>query len=397
MKLENQISIKKTLTIAMLFFSIMSFSQNKALEIEGVIMDENNVTIPYVAVNVEGTYIGTSSTDDGGFYLALSKKHLEGSLAISSIGYESTVIKIKDFIAQKEKVIILKESITSLSEIEVKHASSYVKEALKRLKENTISDTHMLKMLYRRASIEDGEAKFLVEHYMKVLDKGPSANTVKKIEVAEGRKSADYRIAKDKQHSHAINYMVKHNPLRTGLPLKNFKWKKTGDTNYDGEDVLIIEGRKGKYNYRRFYIGIDTFKVYKIETSVSNAVFIYKKNDEGKLYLSYHNRAWNKPREQKLDEHTRKLMGKNAPESIMVAYRQEVYVLGVETNKKNMNVESFGGFGTDIGDVKVRYDAMFWKNFSVPPDTKFFKKIKTELQDNFGVPLETQFQYANKM
>ncbi len=384
-------------TLLMFFISIpFSYSQAKVLEIEGVIKDEFDYPIPYVAINVKGTYIGTSSTEEGTFYLALSAENLASTLSVSSLGYESTTISVKDFLALENKVIVLKENVTTLSEIQIKSPDYYVKESLKRLKSNTISDTHLLKLLYRRASIEDGTAKFLVEHYMKVLDKGPSTSTVKKIEVAEGRKSADYRIAKDKQHSHAINYMVNHNPLRRGFAIKDFNWKKTGDTNYDGEDVLIIEGRKGKHNFRRFYIGIDTYRIYKVETSVSNAVFIYKKNKEGKLYLSYHNRAWNKPREQKLEEHTRKIMGKNAPESVMVAFRQEVYVLGLETDKKNMNIKAFGGIGSDMGDVKVRYNPNFWRNFSMPPDTKFFKKIKKELKDNFGVPLETQFQFASK-
>lgn len=397
MKAKNQFNIQKIVIIVLLLFSISIFSQRKNIDVEGIITDEYEMTIPYAAISIEGTSIGTSSTDEGGFNLVLSSSNIESFLVVSSLGFQTAQIKIKDFLALEKKVIVLKESVNLLDDVEVKNAEFYIKEAIKRLKENTISKTHLLKILYRRASIEDGQAKFLVEHYMKVLDRGPSAYTVKKIEVVEGRKSADYRIAKKKQHSHAINYMVKHNPLRNNLSLKEFEWEKAGNSSYDGEEVVIIEGRNGEKNFRRFYIGFDTYKIYKIESSVSSAVFVYKKNVDGKLYLSYHTRAWNQPREIKLPESTRKLMGKNAPESIMVAYRQEVYVVGMETDKDKMKINSFGGFGSDLGDVKVKYNSVFWKNFSIPPDTKFFKKIKKELEENFGVPLEKQFQYSNEI
>lgn len=32
----------------------------------------------------------------------------------------------------------------------------------------------------------------------------------------------------------------------------------------------------------------------------------------------------------------------------------------------------------------------------MPPDTKFFKQIKSELEGNFGVPLEVQYNLANQ-
>jgi hypothetical protein len=48
-----------------------------------------------------------------------------------------------------------------------------------------------------------------------------------------------------------------------------------------------------------------------------------------------------------------------------------------------------------MADVNLPYNPTFWGNLSLPPDTAFYKKIKAELESNFGVPLETQFKYAN--
>lgn len=193
---------------------------------------------------------------------------------------------------------------------------------------------------------------------------------------------------------HAVNYMADHNPIRNGISVKSYKWRKIKDTSYDGEDVVVIEG-KGDKGYRRLFVGLDSFKIYRIETSTSGAVFVYKKNEEGKLYLSYHSREWKRPRKKKLDDHTKKLLGPGAPDFIHVAYRQEAYVMEISTDKKDMNFPSYGDDGIDMGEVEVKYNAYFWKTISLPPDTAFFTNIKEGLEANFGVPLETQFKAVN--
>ena len=106
--------------------------------------------------------------------------------------------------------------------------------------------------------------------------------------------SNDYRFAKKKQEFHAVNMIAKQNPLRKGITLNSFKWKIIDDSSYDGEDVLIIEGKEKKDSSKwiRLYIGDETKSIYKLEKSHLNAVYIYKKNKDGKMVLSYHNREY---------------------------------------------------------------------------------------------------------
>ena len=52
---------------------------------------------------------------------------------------------------------------------------AYVINAIKSLKKNALSTRHQLNMLYRRFSTEAGKARFLVEHYIKVLDRGAAS------------------------------------------------------------------------------------------------------------------------------------------------------------------------------------------------------------------------------
>ena len=43
----------------------------------------------------------------------------------------------------------------------------------------------------------------------------------------------------------------------------------------------------------------------------------------------------------------------------------------------------------------LRHNINFWKNISLPPETKFYKENISELVSLYGVPIETQFQYSN--
>jgi hypothetical protein len=88
--------------------------------------------------------------------------------------------------------------------------------------------------------------------------------------------------------------MMDLNPLKDPYtPLRKMDWKKIGDSTYDGEDVIIFEGKKENVNNAGniittvLYIGYDTNNIYKIESSIGRCIYQYAKNAEGKMYLSY--------------------------------------------------------------------------------------------------------------
>lgn len=391
-----KIFLKKLIfLIFIVVFHLTAISQQKNIEIKGLIIDNFEITIPYAAISIPDKFIGTISNDEGRFLLLISAENLKDTIEVSTLGYKTYKIAIQDYLAKDTDTIILEEQVTELSSITILNDIEYVERSLKYLKQNTISQRHQLNLLYRRASVEDNQSRFFVEHYLKVIDEGPSGS-LRRIEVAEGRKSADYRIVKMKQVKHSINFMIDHNPLRDGLSVEDYQWTRVGDSYYDGEDVLIIEGKSNKKTLR-LYIGMDTYKIYKIENSQSNAVFIYKKNKEGKLYLSYHNRDYKTKKVP--DEKLKKILrfaNKPVPSHFKLAYRHEVFVLGIEEDRKKFDVKNYGGFGTDMGDVEISYNEDFWQTFPVPPDTEFYLKIKSELESHYGVPLITQFQFVNQ-
>jgi hypothetical protein len=380
----------KSILLLFIFYTPFSHAQKANIIVEGLISDQTEMTIPYAAIVIQNTTIGTSSTEEGRFYLSLNRGHANDTLVISTMGYKTYKIKIEDFIQQEIKKIVLEDNVTSLGTIEIVSTEEYIKRAAKQIKKNYVSKNHQLDVLYRRSSIEQNVSKFFVEQYLSIRCKGPGSY-INKIQVLESRKSADYRLALLKQNAHSVNYMAEQHPFQDLYSLKKMQWEKIGDTNYDGEGVVVLKGIAG-HKWIKLYMGIGNYEIYKIETSDLNAVYIYKKNKDGKLYLSYHNRTWKTKKE--ISSYHQKLLKLKTPK-MNVAYRHEVFVLGIETDKKNINIKSFGGYDIDMGDLKIPYHKEFWANISVPPATKFYKKIKTELESNYGVSLETQFEHSN--
>ena len=393
----NKFKIKYLMLVGLVLISVSaSYAQEtKDIFLEGVIMDEYNMTVPYAAIGIPKKYLGTSSNDDGGFQLSLFKSNLQDSLEVSSIGYKTFKIKVQDYLNQQEKVIVIAEDIVSLSEVKLLSPSAYVKNAVKKVKSNTLSSKHQLNMIYRRSSVEAGKTRFMVEHYLKIIDYGPTVPSFDEIEIAEQRKSADYRFVNRKQPVHTVIVMAQIDPIRQGFSLKDYDWSKTGDTSYDGEDIVIIEGRKKdkKKDFIRLYIGIDTYGIYKMELARLNALFIYKKDLNGKLVLSYHNRD---PFFQgTISEQKRKLLNLKTTK-VKCAYRHEAIVLSVIFDKKKFDIENINSERRDMGDFDINYNPTFWDTINLPPETAFYKKSVKDLESIYGVPLETQFNAVNQ-
>jgi hypothetical protein len=390
---------KKLTLLAMLFIATLNINaQQNKIEIEGVLQDVNEMTIPYAAVSIPTKNIGTTSTEDGQFYLSLKQSNLQDSLVISSMGFKSYKIKIEDYLKQKINKIVLEDDVTALATVQIMDAEEFIVNALKQTKNTFISDSHQLDLVYRRTNVEQNVSKFFVEHYMSISYKGPKSY-IAKMQVNQSRKSADYRIVKKPQWNHAAVYMMDLNPLKDYYtPLKKMDWKKIGDSTYDGEDVLIFEGTKenvdkvGKIMTTILYIGYETNNIYKVESSVGKSVYQYVKNSEGKLYLSYHKREYTG--QNKISHLEQKLLKLKSP-YISHAYRHEAIVLEVITDKKKFTAKGYEEFDKDLSKIELPYNPEFWSNLSLPPDSDFYKKIKRELESNYGVPLETQFKYVN--
>jgi hypothetical protein len=386
---------KKNLFILLVSLVHISVCSQSEIIVESDILDINKQALAFTSISIMSKSIGTISNEEGRFSLRLTKENLNDTITISTLGFKSFKIKVQDFIDQDIEVVTLEEDLVSLDEIVIQDPSSYAKSAFKKLKETTYSKGHQLNMLYRRFSNENNISRFLVEHYVKVYDRGPTSREFGPIEIVEARKSNDYRFAKKKQKFHAIKMTAKQNPLRAGISARSYKWKIVDDTSYDGEDVIVLEGtdKNKKNKWIRLYIGADTSNIYKFEKSDLNAVYIYKKTKDGTMVLSYHNREY--VFREKVSAQTKKLL-KLKEDEIKLSYRHEAIVLGIETDRKKIRVSENIILGKDIGDYNLKYDQEFWETVSLPPNSKFYIESSKQLENIYGIPIETQFKRVKK-
>lgn len=388
--------------IFLLVFTPLTLHAQNNIPISGKVMDVKGFEIPYAAIGIVSKNIGTTSTEDGTFYFQISAAELKDTLSFSSLGFSTYKLPISKLVQNEEMVIILEEKTTSLREVVVNSTSFYVRQALKKLKVNTLNKNHELDLLYRRWSVEDNVCRFLIEQNIKAIDRGPSSY-LNKFFIENIRTSADYRFVKNEQKLHALKYMEYNNPLRKGLNLNSYKWETIGDSSYDDEDVMIVQGVISVEETITLYIGLDSSKIYKLEMEKKpkigkslKATYIYKNNKADKLYLSYHQREWKGA--SKLPENVRRAMisaSKTPPVYIPIAYRHEVYVLNlVEDKFKFKTGESVSNL--DMSNYESNYDVQFWESLSIPPETNFYRKNVEELEGIYNVPLEDQFKYANR-
>ena len=249
--------------------------------------------------------------------------------------------------------------------------------------------------------MEENKCRFFLEHFIKAIDQGPNSNIVR-ASVENIRKSSDYRFVKNQSQFHPLRYTEWSNPLRKGIRTKSYNWKKIGNSSYDGEDVLILEGIDKEEAKITLYIGYESYKIYRLEYErdpnvgrYANSMWIYKKNISGKLYLSYMTREWVGAR--RLPENVKRTMissGQKVKEFYPVSFRHELFVTKLIEEKSKF--DSFLDMEQkDMSLYRVPYNKFFWQNFSVPPETKVYKDNIKELESLYGVPIETQFLYSN--
>ena len=202
-----------------LLFTGMTVFAQESTAITGKVIDQNGYEVPYAAVGIFQKNMGTTSTEDGTFYFRVSNNELEDNLTVSSLGFSNFSIKINDFLKLEKKEIVLEEQTTNLSEVVVSSIDFYVKNALKKLRDNTVSKNHQLNILYRRWSVEDNLCRFYIEQSINAIDRGPSSYLVK-FSVDHVRTSADYKIGQKKPKLQAKKKMELNKTRQTRLNVK---------------------------------------------------------------------------------------------------------------------------------------------------------------------------------
>jgi CarboxypepD_reg-like domain len=104
------------------YLVLLCISNTVLAQIKGKIVDQNNQPVPFVNIWVQGENIGTTSEEDGSFYLGIKEQK---NLIFSALGYEKKTVNSSDAILvqlistayQLNEVVVLNKKETKTVEI----------------------------------------------------------------------------------------------------------------------------------------------------------------------------------------------------------------------------------------------------------------------------------------
>lgn len=187
----------------MIFGSIVSVhahyqelaSNTDFTEIHGEVRDSaNKDPLAFTTLTVDGSNISTITNSNGEFLLKVLNKMMDGMLTITSLGYQSKTITLKDLNGENI-IILMDESVTTLSEIKIKapkDALTLVKAALNTKGENYSNDERVMTAFYRETIKKRRRDASLSEAVVEIYRRPYSSVKQDKVKLIKARKSTDY-------------------------------------------------------------------------------------------------------------------------------------------------------------------------------------------------------------
>lgn len=133
--------------------------------LQGKIIDSlTKEGIPYANIGMPKFSIGTSSNENGDFIVKISKDYLNDTLFVSSVGYQTYKVSIKDILDKSNMIIVLKVNIVELNEFVVKSldARDIVKQVLKKRAVNYNDEPVLMQAFCREIVKEKNESHYFV-------------------------------------------------------------------------------------------------------------------------------------------------------------------------------------------------------------------------------------------
>ena len=147
---------------------------NDVIAIKGTVSDKaTGERLPYVALQVMGTYVGTQSNADGHYVLKVADNRLSDTVVFSLMGYEKIYIAISDLCKQRH--IKLTPHALDLKEVTVKDFASpqsLLDEVLRRIPQNYHSTPTVSTFFFRKWSMANDSLYLFYESLTDVYRAG---------------------------------------------------------------------------------------------------------------------------------------------------------------------------------------------------------------------------------
>ena len=128
-------------SLLFVFLLLLLLLENLAAQtLEGRVMDEaSGEGIAYANVGVVGKNVGTVSSAQGHFQIAIDSRYHQDTLRISAVGYQPYQLTVGDFVQrlQDDPTVMMTEAVTMMKEIVVKEK----KYKGRKLKERVLGNT----------------------------------------------------------------------------------------------------------------------------------------------------------------------------------------------------------------------------------------------------------------
>ncbi|WP_158795816.1 carboxypeptidase-like regulatory domain-containing protein [Pedobacter sp. L105] len=221
-------------------------------KIEGVVVDENNITLPYVSVRI-GAGAGTVTNSEGSFIVEFSGMQLKDSLSVSCIGYKNIKIPLSNLHTGLR--IRLSTAIISLNEIVIRpvSAESIIRRAMKNVPQNYVTGAFEMVGFYRETGRIDSNYLSFAEASLNILNQGYNSKKEKDLVVINKERSLKkvgdrevnnpfHAAVKGVAYIVLDNDIVKHPGAIFGEDyLSKYKYDIVGSTSVNGEDAYVIK------------------------------------------------------------------------------------------------------------------------------------------------------------
>lgn len=393
------------LSIVLLLFSFAAHAQEI---IEGRIVDaETRKPVSFASIVVLGTTKGTSSNLEGQFTLSISG---EVSLKITSIGYESIVVKS----SANLQLIELKPSATQLEEVIVINKKvnprKIVRTAFANISNNYDDRPFLEKFFYRHYCKDNFAYGRLIEAFVDVWEpeKHLSSESNAEVRVTQLRRSLDKTtLAQGHEpislsnilHADLVGYQSSTRSTHLSFysdisnlkaDLNDYVFTFDGATAYDGQEVYKIN-----YVYKKDSVLLTSGKYQPLTKA------------EGTLFIAMDTHAFVKTEETKhfgqstvqTSAYYRKFNNRYYPyhlirEGQIILADSSSHIFRIELTSVEIESDASKKFAgrepTREELLNIHYDSTFWNNNSILKTTPLEDEIIRDLGD--GISLDKQFE-----
>lgn len=163
-------------------------------EIKGIVIDsETRSPLVFTDLVINGSNISTISNSDGEFILKIPDTYIDGSLAISRLGYQKKDVKISSLKNNVEITLIA--AITELNAVQIDtyaDAKSLLRATLKKKSELYNNNNTLMTAFYRETIKKRRRNASLSEAVVRIHKRPYSSYKKDAIELVKSRKKTDY-------------------------------------------------------------------------------------------------------------------------------------------------------------------------------------------------------------